>query len=787
MKLGGQLLDAATIARMQGTIDAHPALSRTALSRRLCAELDWHAPNGRPREMSCRAALVKLDRQGALRLPPAQPFGGRCGGRRAIAVAPLAPLAPLAVVHQQSLAELQPVELLVVDRADRAASRVWRELMERYHYLGAGPLCGAQVRYLIRRGAAAHDWLGGLAFSAAAWRVEAREEWIGWSDAARERHLPLVVCNSRFVLVPPVQVPHLASHVLGLALQRVGEDFHDRYGYAPLLVETFIDPARFAGTCYRAANFIEVGQTRGRGRQDRAHRGEAGVKRVFVYPLHAEARARLCAEPAGAPSAAAPAAPTPTAPVAPPTPVDWAEEEFGTARLPDRRLTRRLVSIARDFFARPQAQIPQACQSRAKTKAAYRFFQHPEATMDVLLEPHRQATYRRIAGQRVVLCPQDTTSLNYSAHPATVGLGPIGSVPDGVIGLLVHDTMAFSVAGTPLGLLDVQWWARDAEEFGQKHERRRRPIEAKESYKWLRSFQQVADAQRHCPDTMLVSLGDREADIYELFHRAATSPGGPKLLVRAEQDRLLAEGQGPLWSAVQAQPLAGVQEVQLPRRGTTPGRVARLEVRFAEVTLQPPKGKSQLGAVQLWAVVAQEGAPPEGSEPLSWLLLTTVPVTSVEQAVERLDWYTKRWGIEVYHKTLKSGCKVEARQLGSAQSLQACLAIDLVVAWRVYHLAQLGRETPDVPCTVFFEEAEWKALLTFVTKTPVVDGAPPSLREAMRLVASLGGFLGRKDDGEPGTKSLWLGLQRLDDITAAWEILVPHLQAPLSVQQFSSG
>jgi hypothetical protein len=182
--------------------------------------------------------------------------------------------------------------------------------------------------------------------------------------------------------------------------------------------------------------------------------------------------------------------------------------------------------------------------------------------------------------------------------------------------------------------------------------------------------------------------------------------------------------------------------------------------------------------LKLWAVLAEEATPPTGIEPLSWMLLTTLQVECSAEAVEKLDWYTRRWGIEVFHKTLKSGCKVEERQLGGADTIQACLAIDMVVAWRVYHLAKLGRETPDIPCTVFVEEAEWKALLTFITKTPVVDGAPPRLREAMRMVASLGGFLGRKSDGEPGTKSLWLGLQRLDDITAAWKIFVPHLRGP---------
>jgi hypothetical protein len=761
MRVGGRQIDEATIGRIQRTIDEHAELSRTALSRRICEELKWRSANGRLKEVSCRTALLKLQRAGALRLPRARPFGARRRTHRSARQKP-------EPVIRQRLKELQPVELVLIGSADSEASRVWNELMDRHHYLGSGPLCGAQLRYLIH--SQTHGWLGGLSFSAAAWRVRARDEWIGWSDEVREQNLHRVVCNSRFLILPHLQVAHLASHVLGSALKRLGQDFRRRYGYEPLLVETFVDQERFAGTCYRAANFIEVGRTQGRGRQDRTHRGEGSVKRVFVYPLMEQPRERLCeGQHRSASHRARPAAVEPQ---------DWAEEELGGAPLPDRRLVRRLCEIARDFFARPQAQIPQACQSRAKTKAAYRFFKHAETKMDVLLEPHRQSTYRRIGEQRIVLCPQDTTSLNYSTHPATADLGPIGAKPDGLIGLIVHDTMAFSVEGTPLGLLDVQWWARDAEEFGQKHDRKRRPIEEKESYKWLKSYQQVAQAQRQCPDTMLVSIGDREADVYELFHLALAEPNGPKLLVRAEQDRLLAQAQGQLWSAVTAQPLAGIQALHVPRRQSSPAREAHLEVRFAEVTLKPPQGRSKLGPLKLWAVLAQETCAPKGIEPLSWMLLTSLPVHSFEQAVEKLDWYTRRWGIEIFHKTLKSGCKVEERQLGGADSIQACLAIDMVVAWRVYHLAKLGRETPNVPCTVFFEEAEWKALLTFVTKQPVIDGEPPSLREATRMVASLGGFLGRKSDGEPGTKSLWLGLQRLDDITAAWKIFVPHLRGP---------
>ena len=273
-------------------------------------------------------------------------------------------------------------------------------------------------------------------------------------------------------------------------------------------------------------------------------------------------------------------------------------------------------------------------------------------------------------------------------------------------------------------------------------------------------------------------MGDREADIYELFHLALQDPHGPKLLVRAEHDRLLEDGQGHLCPMVASQPLIGIQEVHVPRRGTVAARTARFEVRFAEVTLKPPSDKTKYGPLRLWAVLAQEMDAPTDISPLSWMLLTTCPVTSFDEAIEKIAWYTKRWGIEIYHRTLKSGCNIEERQLGDADTIEACLAIDMVVAWRVYHLTKLGRETPDVPCTVFCEEDEWKALTSFILKRPIVDGTPPTAREYVRMLASLGGFLGRKCDGEPGTKSIWLGQQRLDDIKLAYQFFVPQLRPP---------
>ncbi len=765
MVVCGQNFSEDVIRKIQATVEAETTISRRTLSRRVCQWLDWKAPNGQLQAMSCRVALLKLQRQGAINLPePAA--SGRFVPRPPEDFSHPGSL-PVASLHC-SLQELGPIELVLVRSGDRKASRIWNGLMDTYHYLGAGPLCGSQLRYLIH--SSPYGWLGGLAFSAAAWRVAARDAWVGWSEAARRENLRKVVCNSRFLVIP--RVPHLASHVLALSIRCLPQDWQQRYGFRPVLLETYVERERFAGTCYRAANWHWVGTTCGRGRQDRDRTQAVAIKEVYVYPLQADARQVLGVE-----------GPTTVIECVSQEKVaveDWVEEELGGADFNDARLGKRLISLARDFYARPQASIPQACQTRAKTKGAYRFFDHPETSMEQILAPHREAALGRMRAEPVVLAVQDTTSLNYTPHPATENLGLIGYRADRGVGLWVHDTMAFNPQGTPLGLLDVQVWARDPKDFGKKKRRHQLPIEQKESHRWLVSYQKVAEAQKWCPETQVVSVGDREADIYELFALALKDPRGPKLLVRVQQDRLLAEGEGHLWEKVVREEVRGIQEVRVPRRKNRPARVARLEVRFAQVYLKAPQGKAAMGNLSIGAVLAREVDEPEGVEAIEWMLLTTCEVGGFEQAVEKLAWYTVRWGIEVYHRTLKSGCKIEERQLGHADRIETCLAIDMIVAWRIFHLTKLGRETPDVPCTVYFEEAEWKALTAYITQNPIPPKSPPSLREAMRMAASLGGFLGRKGDGEPGTKSLWLGLQRLDDLAGMYKVLTaPPSPSPI--------
>jgi hypothetical protein len=445
----------------------------------------------------------------------------------------------------------------------------------------------------------------------------------------------------------------------------------------------------------------------------------------------------------------------------PQTPAHWAEEEFGGLKVWDARLKHRLYHLAADFWGDAQSRsLTRRCADRARTVAAYRFFRNPRITMQIILGAHREAVIARMGAQPLVLVPQDTTSLNYTGHPDTAGLGPIGNkVEGGPVGLVLHNSQAFTPEGVPLGVVSAECWARDPAE----HQTRREP-EVRESGKWLAAYRSLQDLAPQVPHTTLVSIGDREADLFELF-ALARDPASPRLLVRANRGRqrqvMSAERLTPLWAHMAGLNVAGRLALHLPRRGAQAARSAELELRCGPVTLKPP-GNLKESPLALWAVYLCEPAPPAGVEGVDWLLLTNVPTADLAEAQERVRWYGARWGIEVFHRTLKTGCQIEERQLGFVARLEHCLAIDLVVAWRIYYLTMLGRMDPEAPCTLFFQDPEWQALYSWFHKTTVLPEKPPTLHEATRWVAIKGGFQGRKADGHPGTQVLWQGLQKLD-------------------------
>lgn len=679
MRICGQQFNSETIQRIQSTVEQDPLISRGKLSRQVCEWLDWRSPNSKLCEVGCRKALLEIDRRGLIQLPKISKanYFQQGTSREPMEVEGVAEL-------NCSLSESGNIEIIPVPNRYSKLSSLWNDLMDKYHYLGKGPLCGAQIRYLVK---SEFGWVGGLSFSSASFRLKDRDKWIGWSEAARHENLQYVICNSRFLIIPTVRVPNLASHVLSQSINRLCDDWLERYNYKPVLLETFIDPQRFAGTCYKAANWLCVGETSGRRASQRNEQNGVG-KKIYMYSLESNWQSRLCRE------AIIELGSKPQ----PKNPVDWVEEEFGTVDFYDNRLQERLYIITRDFFSQPGALIPQACNgSIARAKASYRFFSNKQVNMDMLLKPHIESTAERIKEHRVVLAAQDTTSLNYTAHFNTEGLGPINTAKDKSVGLILHDTLAFTVEGTPLGLLDAQCWARDPDDKGKRYRRRDLPIEEKESIKWLNSYRAVLAVQKLCPDTTLVSVGDREADIYELFYEATKDKESPELLVRAERTRNRKVDDEYLWDKMFSEPASGYQEVYIPGKGSRKARTAKLEIRFSQVTLKPPKGgcHSQKGKklppIDLWAVYAREiEYPPDLKDPLEWMLLTTIKVSTFEDATEKLEWYTRRWGIEVYHRTLKSGCRIEDRRLNNADRIESCLAIDMVIAWRIFLLTMMG-------------------------------------------------------------------------------------------------
>ncbi len=452
--------------------------------------------------------------------------------------------------------------------------------------------------------------------------------------------------------------------------------------------------------------------------------------------------------------------------------MEWAEAEFGGAVLGDLRLTKRLVQLARQRGAKMQASIAESCGGPSGSRAAYRFYDNPQVNMEAIQIPHRATTVERMRGEAVVLAVQDTTQVDLTRHAHTAGLGYLQDLAHR--GYLVHSTMMVTPQRVPLGLIQQQVWVRDEAEYGKRQKRHERPMVEKESQKWLTSLEAAAAVQRELPETRVVSVGDSEADIFALF--AASLEKGVSFLVRAWQDRLIEDAdERHLWKHLEALPVAGTREVILPRQDQRPARSVVLTVRFAQVALKVPvreKKHQEHQSVTAWAILAREEQPPAGEEAIEWKLLTNVPTETPAQAHERIDWYSCRWVVEMFHRVLKSGCRLEERQFDDLDNIQRFLALDSVVAWRVLYLTLCTRQLPELPCDALFETYEWQALYCFVHKTNQPPEQVPLLSDAVIWLARLGGFTASRKR-QPGTTVLWRGLSRLTDIALAWRTFHP--------------
>jgi len=345
-----------------------------------------------------------------------------------------------------------------------------------------------------------------------------------------------------------------------------------------------------------------------------------------------------------------------------------------------------------------------------------------EISLERLLGAHQQATQARMAAEPVVLLPQDTTGLNYTGLQQTSGLGPLGDEKGR--GLWLHTLLAFRPDGVPLGVLNARCWARPPEDSSARG-RNAKSVDEKESFRWIEAFQQAAAAARRMPQTQLVVITDREGDLYELHDAAQIGPANLHALVRAQHDRKL-DCHKKLWSFMESQPVGQTRQLKLPRRRGQPARTAEVQVRWASITIEAPAVgcKKSWPSLTLWAVWIHEPNPPAGAEPIDWMLLTDLPLTTAEQAWEKVQWYCRRWGIEEWHRALKNGCGVEQREFKTAEHLQRVLAFDLIVAWRVLACVKLGRALPQLSASVLYSPEELKVLHAAVKKTSAHKGLP---------------------------------------------------------------
>jgi Transposase DNA-binding/Transposase Tn5 dimerisation domain len=473
----------------------------------------------------------------------------------------------------------------------------------------------------------------------------------------------------------------------------------------------------------------------------------------------------------------------------------WVVEEMKTAELGDKRLDKRFAELVDCLAKRPTASIPAACGGAAETAAAYRFFDNEKVTFDIVLQPHSDATRERIAHQPEVVLAQDTTEIDLTRPEQQVeGAGPL----DGDLrrGALLHLLHAFTPNGTSLGTLHAVPHVRsdDAPTNAMKSrtERYHIAIEDKESYRWLVALRQAQEEARRQTQTRFVVVADSESDIYEVLAEATLGPPNCHWIIRAGQDRALDlsfGGETALAGAARAElaraPLlytatvfvrgrkAKVNCQTSPRKQSRESREAQVEVRAARLPLRAPyRPGRKLPLIEVNAVLVREIAPPDGEPAVEWILLTDLPIDGIEQVRAIINYYTIRWLIEVFIRTLKSGCRAEARRFEHIDRLLPCLAVYLIVTWRTLFVCHLGREFPEISCEAVFEPAEWKSTYSVVHGT--TPPTPPTLADMVRTVAQLGGYVNRKRTDPPGPQTVWLGLQRVHDITLCWKTFGPE-------------
>lgn len=440
--------------------------------------------------------------------------------------------------------------------------------------------------------------------------------------------------------------------------------------------------------------------------------------------------------------------------------------ECTNINLQDKRLNKRFKKSLETMLGTPSTSLPSTFRNYHQTKALYRFLDNENVSLSDIQKCQEISVYERIRENeknKVLLAIQDTTDINYSKHKSKKELGEIqNGVP---IGIKYHPTLVVAGNKIPLGILDSKFWTSDpAKKNEQKKsvkektkERKKKTLEEKQSYKWIESIMASIDLAKTFPEKEVINISDRESDIYELFLTVDKSGAeNMKYIVRSSHPRSSKEGK-KIREELYSQKPSGKISFKMKKKGLKERKVEQ-EILYKELILRPPMAKKILGELKTTAILAKETRESAGSEkPIEWILLTNKKINSNEEAVQIIDYYLARWDIEVFFKILKSGCKIESLQLEKKDNLSKCLAMYSIVAYQIQYLIKIGRHTPELPSDEVFSEIELKCLFAKEKKKQGI----PTLAEAIKQIAKLGGYMDRKNDGPPGPQPMWIGMHRL--------------------------
>jgi transposase Tn5 family protein/transposase-like protein len=440
---------------------------------------------------------------------------------------------------------------------------------------------------------------------------------------------------------------------------------------------------------------------------------------------------------------------------------DFPGLDFGDIRRNDR-----FVSIINNVSQNPGDSIPRHSGGWYDTKATYSFFKNEDVTLVSLQKAIMSFGSVQVSDLNKILIAHDMSNISYNDLKAN-GLGYLDNKNGH--GILCYSGIAVSEDGIPLSLIYQRTWTRPDEQLGKASKRKKIPFEQKESYEWYKGMQEV---NKHLGTTIeKVHIADRGADIYELFFMAFET--NTDLLIRSTHNRKLGNG-SHLWDSVAEQPMAAIVELQIPDKTGKKRAAIEVAVRFhqAEILRPTTSSSNKYESVELTAIeLKQNGDKQEWQEELlHWKLLTTLTVTTLADALQCVKWYCYRWLIERFHYVLKSGTKIEELQLKDADSLQKAIHTYSIAAMRIMQMVYQSRITPDISCEVVLTKEQWIALYMLIHKNNNIPDKPPTLGQAVAWIGKLGGHLGRKSDGPPGLKTVWLGYQRVCDAESFYNI-----------------